>query len=225
MLRQFLLLDISLPYAWYVRAQLVCYIAWECCNDVTNKLHRYMIIFAILSIYSLVVIFRGDSLTLCKTIICFLIGIIVYDNLNNVFSIELKRLKVLSVVGSAFSVIIAVLFSKSNSVNNASVMMIFTGAVSIIFVVSVYVFLCVFEKLRLLDTITEKFLFIFNSSYELYLIQGVIQCLFIKTYFCDVVYFEIINPYLSRLLVLIIDLLIAYVFHRIYEKFIRRKLK
>jgi peptidoglycan/LPS O-acetylase OafA/YrhL len=52
-----------------------------------------------------------------------------------------------------------------------------------------------------------------NMSYELYLVQGIGQCTFIKMYFCDIVLVPISNLYCAIACSVVLDILLAIGLH------------
>lgn len=75
------------------------------------------------------------------------------------------------------------------------------------------------QLLFLIDLKTKLLLWLGSFSYELYILQGLAQCIFNKTYFCKIVYFNIHNPYLSLMLTLAALIPMSILLHKLSSRF------
>lgn len=221
-LNQLFLVDIELPYAWYVRAQLVCYIAWKlCCIKRINNMQKYFIISAVISIYSFIIVCNGMTLTFCKTIICFLLGVVFYDYFSEIHMNE-NIAKIFSWWCLILAFGVSVCFSRGiiRIAQNVVLELLVTGAISAVFACSSIMLLFYYTGNKVMQMFNN--VSIIKSSYELYLIQGIIQCFFMTTYFCNNTFYEIANPFLARIVIIALDVILAYVFYCINIRVKRR---
>ena len=73
--KQVTLINVDLPYGWYIRTQIILYIIWFIANNSKNKNWKIFISFILVLIYSILFRYMGQILTSYKTVFAFVVGL------------------------------------------------------------------------------------------------------------------------------------------------------
>ena len=172
LLKQITLIKVDLPYGWYIRTQIILYIIWFIANNSKNKNWKIFISFVLVLIYSILFRYTGQILTSYKTVFAFVVGLWYAMYENKVFKyINLYSCVFCGVVSLAIRFIVT-----DNETIFDSVLYNLSGIL--------FCFLLVYSIYKI-NIKNKKIDFLKNMSLELYLVQGISQCFFMKTYFCD----------------------------------------
>lgn len=196
LIKELFLINVDLPYAWYVRTQLILYIIWFFVCKIEKKTYRLMATFAGLIIYAISASCLGWIFTSYKTIIAFGFGVVYCQ-----FEDQLKRFMKLHWVIIAFisSGLLRLLVRGETFVD----FILYSLSACFICVCSVYVI----YNFKLEKLVTSK---ISNLSYELYLVQGIAQCIFMNMYFCNHSILNMKNTYIGALLAIVTTFILAF---------------
>lgn len=199
--KQVTLINVDLPYGWYIRTQIILYIIWFIANNSKNKNRKIFISFILVLIYSILFRYMGQILTSYKTVFAFVVGLWYATYENKVFKyINLYSCVFCGVVSLAIRFIVT-----DNETIFDSVLYNLSG----IF----FCFLLVYSIYKI-NIKNKKIDFLKNMSLELYLVQGISQCFFMKTYFCNKSFLYLQN----KLLILILSFSCTIVFAILLKK-------
>lgn len=206
-----LLLDISLPYGWYVRTQIILYIIWFISLFFKDK-EQIFITFLMIITYTIIFKYSGQIFTSFKTVYAFLFGILIskYEkNINNKY-INLFTFFICCFISFGIRFVI----SKNETILDL-LLYNFSG---ILFSFCLYYLVL---KIDFKNIILDFFK---NFSYEIYLVQGIVQCFIMKTDFCPKSYLNITNNAIIVLCSFIFTLVLSY-FVYLFDKniFFRKK--
>lgn len=87
-LREFLLIDVNLRNAWYVKTQLILYCIWFISSKIQNKQRRAIVGLIEVLIYTIWSITEENILTAYKTVFAFVAGIL-YSQYESLLSLQL----------------------------------------------------------------------------------------------------------------------------------------
>lgn len=71
--KQITLINVDLPYGWYIRTQIILYIIWFIANNSKNKNRKIFISFILVLIYSILFRYTGQIFTSYKTVFAFVV--------------------------------------------------------------------------------------------------------------------------------------------------------
>lgn len=205
LVKQITLINVDLPYGWYIRTQIILYIIWFIANNSKNKNWKIFISFILVLIYSILFRYTGQILTSYKTVFAFVVGLWYAMYENKVFKyINLYNCVFCGVVSLAIRFILT-----DNETIFDSVLYNLSGIFfSFLLVYSIY-------KINIKN---KKIDFLKNMSLELYLVQGISQCFFMKTYFCDKSFLYLNNNLLIIVLSTIGTIILGYLLKKIDTK-------
>lgn len=211
-----MLLRSFLPYGWYVNTQLFCYFIWGVTLLLlSNRFYknessilRFSLIFAGLMIYAYYRRISGVTSTTYITVFSFLAGAM-YAHYFPLYKQFIKKMFFPIELFLLLIVIYLAGFSRDTSI----VSVVRINVSSILFAI-----FCS-QLLFIIDLKTKLLLWLGSFSYELYILQGLAQCIFNKTYFCKVAYLNINNPYLSLMLTFAALIPMALTLHQISIRF------
>lgn len=205
LLKQITLIKVDLPYGWYIRTQIILYIIWFIANNSKNKNWKILISFILVLIYSILFRYTGQILTSYKTVFAFVVGLWYAMYENKVFKyINLYSCVFCGVVSLAIRFIVT-----DNETIFDSVLYNLSGIL--------FCFLLVYSIYRI-NIKNKKIDFLKNMSLELYLVQGISQCFFMKTYFCDKSFLYLNNNLLIIILSTIGTIILGYLLKKIDTK-------
>lgn len=205
LLKQITLIKVDLPYGWYIRTQIILYIIWFIANNSKNKNWKILISFILVLIYSILFRYTGQILTSYKTVFAFVVGLWYAMYENKVFKyINLYSCVFCGVVSLAIRFIVT-----DNETIFDSVLYNLSGIL--------FCFLLVYSIYKI-NIKNKKINFLKNMSLELYLVQGISQCFFMKTYFCDKSFLYLNNNLLIIILSTIGTIILGYLLKKIDTK-------
>lgn len=205
LLEQITLIKVDLPYGWYIRTQIILYIIWFIANNSKNKNWKIFISFILVLIYSILFRYTGQILTSYKTVFAFVVGLWYAMYENKVFKyINLYSCVFCGVVSLAIRFIVT-----DNETIFDSVLYNLSGIL--------FCFLLVYSIYKI-NIKNKKIDFLKNMSLELYLVQGISQCFFMKTYFCDKSFLYLNNNLLIIILSTIGTIILGYLLKKIDTK-------
>lgn len=205
LLKQITLIKVDLPYGWYIRTQIILYIIWFIANNSKNKNWKILISFILVLIYSILFRYTGQILTSYKTVFAFVVGLWYAMYENKVFKyINLYSCVFCGVVSLAIRFIVT-----DNETIFDSVLYNLSGIL--------FCFLLVYSIYKI-NIKNKKIDFLKNMSLELYLVQGISQCFFMKTYFCDKSFLYLNNNLLIIILSTIGTIILGYLLKKIDTK-------
>ena len=205
LLKQITLIKVDLPYGWYIRTQIILYIIWFIANNSKNKNWKIFISFVLVLIYSILFRYTGQILTSYKTVFAFVVGLWYAMYENKVFKyINLYSCVFCGVVSLAIRFIVT-----DNETIFDSVLYNLSGIL--------FCFLLVYSIYKI-NIKNKKIDFLKNMSLELYLVQGISQCFFMKTYFCDKSFLYLNNNLLIIILSTIGTIILGYLLKKIDTK-------
>lgn len=205
LLKQITLIKVDLPYGWYIRTQIILYIIWFIANTSKNKNWKIFISFILVLIYSILFRYTGQILTSYKTVFAFVVGLWYAMYENKVFKyINLYSCVFCGVVSLAIRFIVT-----DNETIFDSVLYNLSGIL--------FCFLLVYSIYKI-NIKNKKIDFLKNMSLELYLVQGISQCFFMKTYFCDKSFLYLNNNLLIIILSTIGTIILGYLLKKIDTK-------
>ena len=205
LLKQITLINVDLPYGWYIRTQIILYIIWFIANNSKNKNWKIFISFILVLIYSILFRYTGQILTSYKTVFAFVVGLWYAMYENKVFKyINLYSCVFCGVVSLAIRFIVT-----DNETIFDSVLYNLSGIL--------FCFLLVYSIYKI-NIKNKKIDFLKNMSLELYLVQGISQCFFMKTYFCDKSFLYLNNNLLIIILSTIGTIILGYLLKKIDTK-------
>lgn len=205
LLKQITLINVDLPYGWYIRTQIILYIIWFIANNSKNKNWKILISFILVLIYSILFRYTGQILTSYKTVFAFVVGLWYAMYENKVFKyINLYSCVFCGVVSLAIRFIVT-----DNETIFDSVLYNLSGIL--------FCFLLVYSIYKI-NIKNKKIDFLKNMSLELYLVQGISQCFFMKTYFCDKSFLYLNNNLLIIILSTIGTIILGYLLKKIDTK-------
>lgn len=203
--KQVILINVDLPYGWYIRTQIILYIIWFIANNSKNKNWKIFISFILVLIYSILFRYMGQILTSYKTVFAFVVGLWYATYENKVFKyINLYSCVFCGVVSLAIRFIVT-----DNETIFDSVLYNLSGIL--------FCFLLVYSIYKI-NIKNKKIDFLKNMSLELYLVQGISQCFFMKTYFCNKSFLYLNNNLLIIILSTIGTIILGYLFKKIDTK-------
>lgn len=203
--KQVTLINVDLPYGWYIRTQIILYIIWFIANNSKNKNWKIFISFILVLIYSILFRYMGQILTSYKTVFAFVVGLWCATYENKVFKyINLYSCVFCGVVSLAIRFIVT-----DNETIFDSVLYNLSG-----------IFFCfsLVYSIYKINIKNKKIDFLKNMSLELYLVQGISQCFFMKTYFCDKSFLYLNNNLLIIILSTIGTIILGYLLKKIDTK-------
>ena len=203
--KQVTLINVDLPYGWYIRTQIILYIIWFIANNSKNKNWKIFISFILVLIYSILFRYMGQILTSYKTVFAFVVGLWYATHENKVFKyINLYSCVFCGVVSLAIRFIVT-----DNETIFDSVLYNLSG-----------IFFCfsLVYSIYKINIKNKKIDFLKNMSLELYLVQGISQCFFMKTYFCDKSFLYLNNNLLIIILSTIGTIILGYLLKKIDTK-------
>ena len=203
--KQVTLINVDLPYGWYIRTQIILYIIWFIANNSKNKNWKIFISFILVLIYSILFRYMGQILTSYKTVFAFVVGLWYATYENKVFKyINLYSCVFCGVVSLAIRFIVT-----DNETIFDSVLYNLSG-----------IFFCfsLVYSIYKINIKNKKIDFLKNMSLELYLVQGISQCFFMKTYFCDKSFLYLNNNLLIIILSTIGTIILGYLLKKIDTK-------
>lgn len=205
LLKQITLIKVDLPYGWYIRTQIILYIIWFIANNSKNKNWKIFISFILVLIYSILFRYTGQIFTSYKTVFAFVVGLWYAMYENKVFKyINLYNCVFCGVVSLAIRFIVT-----DNETIFDSVLYNLSGIL--------FCFLLVYSIYKI-NIKNKKIDFLKNMSLELYLVQGISQCFFMKTYFCDKSFLYLNNNLLIIILSTIGTIILGYLLKKIDTK-------
>ena len=205
LLKQITLINVDLPYGWYIRTQIILYIIWFIANNSKNKNWKILISFILVLIYSILFRYTGQILTSYKTVFAFVVGLWYAMYENKLFKyINLYSCVFCGVVSLAIRFIVT-----DNETIFDSVLYNLSGIL--------FCFLLVYSIYKI-NIKNKKIDFLKNMSLELYLVQGISQCFFMKTYFCDKSFLYLNNNLLIIILSTIGTIILGYLLKKIDTK-------
>lgn len=205
LLKQITLIKVDLPYGWYIRTQIILYIIWFIANNSKNKNWKIFISFILVLIYSILFRYTGQIFTSYKTVFAFVVGLWYAMYENKVFKyINLYSCVFCGVVSLAIRFIVT-----DNETIFDSVLYNLSGIL--------FCFLLVYSIYKI-NIKNKKIDFLKNMSLELYLVQGISQCFFMKTYFCDKSFLYLNNNLLIIILSTIGTIILGYLLKKIDTK-------
>lgn len=201
-IKELFLINIDLPYGWYIRTQIIIYIIWFLANKIKNNNTKILFVFALLMIYSIIFRYTGQILTSYKTVFAFVFGLI-YCQYENEIS---KKITIYNfIIFGLISLILKFFISSKETIID----MVIYNVSGILFCVSlVYVIYNFSIKSKILS-------FLKNMSLEAYLVQGISQCIFMKTYFCNKSYLYLNNNFLIIFLSFLLTFIFGYLLNKL----------
>lgn len=205
LLKQITLINVDLPYGWYIRTQIILYIIWFIANNSKNKNWKIFISFILVLIYSILFRYTGQILTSYKTVFAFVVGLwyAVYEN---------KVFKYINLYSCVFCGVVSLTIRFIVTDNETIFDSVLYNLSGILFC-----FLLVYSIYKI-NIKNKKIDFLKNMSLELYLVQGISQCFFMKTYFCDKSFLYLNNNLLIIILSTIGTIILGYLLKKIDTK-------
>lgn len=206
LLKNILLINIDLPYSWYVRTQILLYIIWFLSQKFNSDIKKIYVCLFLIILYVVIFYLTGQIFTSYKTIFCFLFGVIYAYNEK-----KWENFDYLNLIGAIIflSLMIVVIFNRNSHDFFDFLLYNMSG---IVFCEIVYYFILNYNfEFKILNKIK-------NIYYEIYLVQGVSQCIFMKTYFCDKSLLYLQNKFLILILSFSCTIIFAALLKKIDDK-------
>lgn len=211
-LLRMLIADSFLPYGWYVKAQLCLYIVWKIIKTFgkDKRALKYEILFVGIMAYLAMQVARGDTITSYKTIFSFAAGVVIAD----------CEPRIRQFIERYHTPLIVVLFIISGALRviprgeDAFAIILF-NVETIIFCIAIYVLILSVKTPSKID------IELLRGSYEIYLVQGIAQCMFCQMYFARRHIFLVDNLVLQVILTLIVAVALGVVVHFVCSKITR----
>lgn len=210
-IKNVLLINLDLPYSWYIRTIIILYIFWYFGLFGKSDNKKIIIVSILVLIYIIISYCTGQIFTSYKTVAAFIFGLIYALYENKIRELEKNRLLLglipLFLIQSYFlvkqeSIISFILFNMNG-------------------IIFSYFLTIIINKSNLKNK-SKTVNFLREYYYEIYLVQGISQCFITKTYFCDKSYLYLENRLLILLFSFIGTILLAYILKNI-EKIIFKK--
>ena len=202
--------DTFLPFAWYVKTQLICYFLWflaPCLFREHKKNYILASIFIGLMIYAYYRRLDGVTSTTYITVFSFLGGLVYSCYLQKVADL-LDRFYTPIQIGLAVLCGGLLLFGRSNSMLS----IIRLNVLSVLFAVWVV------QLLMLKDHWEGTPHFIGKISYELYLVQGLPLCFFSKQAYAARTFVPIDSPVYVLFLTFFFSIILSCILHGVNKK-------
>ncbi len=211
-LLRMLIADSFLPYGWYVKAQLCLYIVWKLIKTFgkDKRALKYAILFVGIMAYLAMQVARGETITSYKTIFSFAAGVIIADS----------EPRIRQFIGNNYILLMVLLFVISGVLRiiprgeDAFAIILF-NIETITFCLAVFVIIL---TVKIPGKIGIK---LSKGSYEIYLIQGIAQCMFCQMYFARGHLFLVDNLVFQVILTLIAAVVLGFVVHFVCSKITR----
>lgn len=182
-LKQIFLINVDLPYGWYIRTQIIIYVFWGITNRLKNDNHKIALSFILLCIYICAFRYTNQIMTSYKTVFAFIFGLL-YVNYESKIYRYINRYT--SLIGCIGAILLRLVISSDETILN----MLLYNISGIIFCIPlIYVILKININIKLLDYL-QKY------SLDFYLVQGISQCFVMKTNFCNKSFLYIENKIL-----------------------------
>lgn len=210
LIKNLLLIKVDLPYGWYIRTQLIIYFIWFIAlKTKKNKIYTSLLL---MIIYVIIFRYTNQIFTSYKTVLAFIFGLYYAFNEKNV----IKYISFLSFnVCSILSLIIRFFVSKNETIID----FVMYNVSGILFCISIIYIINLIKK----DNIILNSLK--NYYFEIYLVQGIAQCIVMKTDFCPKSYLYINNKIIIIIIVSILIILFAFLLNKIELKIFNNKKK
>ena len=148
--------------------------------------------------------FNSITSTTYITVFNFLFGMI-YSYYDFKIYRLFKKIYVMQFIIFAFVVYSTIYFPREETFISYVVLNVTSGLFSV----------AVFHILYIVDLNNLLTLFLGKISYCIYIVQCIAECIFHKTYFCNITYYPIDDIYLVLLLTVVVDILLATVINMI----------
>ena len=202
LLKNILLINIDLPYSWYVRTQILLYIIWFLSQKFNSNIKKIYVCLLLIIIYIIIFYLTGQIFTSYKTIFCFLFGVIYAYNEK-----KLKNFDRTHFIGAIIFLLLTIVMILNRNSYDLFDFLLYNIS-GLFFCEIVYYFILNYNfEFKILNNIK-------NIYYEIYLVQGISQCIFMKTYFCNKSFLYLQN----KLLILILSFSCTIVFAILLKK-------
>ena len=176
-----ILLKKFLPYSWYVVTQLICYFIWWCGLKIKEEMEFqsdifiHSFVFSGLLLYTINRRIMGITPTTYITVFSFLGGIL-YSKCLKEHTAFIEKYYITFQTGATICALGMLMWPRNDSV----ISVVWANLESILFAV------VIINLLMIVDIRNRLLVYFGRISYFSYLSQGIVQCIFSETYFCDV---------------------------------------